>query len=92
MKIELITNYAITGSINRHIVRIEATYFSVDIQKNTLYIYQKNRGYILIDLNKVFKIDIFNRGYINHIEINDGKILEILPQDYDVKELIKKEV
>ena len=92
MKIELITNYAITGSINRHIVRIEATYFSVDIQKNTLYIYQKNRGYILIYLNRVFEIDVFNRGYINRIELNEGKILEVLPKDYNVKELIKKKV
>ena len=92
MKLELITNYAITGSINRHIVRTEATYFSVDIQKNTLYIYKKNGGYILIELNKVFEIDVFNRGYINRIELNEGKILEVLPKDYNVKELIKKKV
>ena len=92
MKLELITNYSITGSINRHIVRTEATYFSVDIQKNTLYIYKKNGGYILIELNKVFEIDVFNRGYINRIELNEGKILEVLPKDYNVKELIKKKV
>ena len=90
MKIELITNYAIKGSINRHIVSINATYFSVNIQKGTIYIYRKNKGYILIDLNKIFEIDIYNRGYINRIEINDGKIIEVLPKEYDVSILIKK--
>lgn len=90
MKLELITNYAIKGSINRHVVNIDATYFSVDIQKETLYLYRKNKGYILIDLNKIFEIDVYNRGYINRIEVNDGKIIEILPKEHDVNILIKK--
>ena len=90
MKLKLITNYSIKGSIDRHIVNIDATYFSVDIQKKTLYVYRKNKGYILIDLNKIFEIDVYDRGYINRIEVNDGKIIEILPKEHDVRNLIKK--
>lgn len=90
MRLELITNYAIKGSIDRHVVSINATYFSVDIQKKTIYIYRKNKGYTLIDLDKIFEIDIYNRGYVNRIEINDGKIIEILPKEYNVSDLIKK--
>lgn len=90
MKLELITNYVIEGSIDRHVVSVDATYFSVDIQKGTLYLYRKNKGYILIDLNKIFEVDVYNRGYINRIEVNDGKIIEILPKEYDVSVLIKK--
>lgn len=90
MKLKLITNYAIKGSINRHVVNIDATYFSVDVQKGTIYVYKKNKGYILIDLSKIFEIDVYNRGYINRIEVNDGKIIEILPKEHDVSILIKK--
>lgn len=86
MKLTLYTNFAIEGSINRHTVELQATYFSIN--KNELYIYRQNKGFYRLDVNKIYQISIPSRGYFNYITINDGKVVDVLPRETTKKEIL----
>lgn len=86
MKLIIYTNYGIKGSINRHTVELEVTYFSVD--KNELYIYRQNKGFYRLDINKIYQFSIPSRGYYNYITLNEGKIIDVLSKETTKKELL----
>jgi len=87
MKLIIYTNYGIRGSINRHAIEVEATYFSVD--KNELYIYKQNKGFYRLDINKIYQISTPSRGYYNYITLNEGKIIDVLSEETTKKELLE---
>lgn len=87
MKLILYANFGIEGSINRHKVELQVTYFSLD--KNELYIYKQNKGFYRLDTNKIYRISIPVRGYYNYITLNDGKFIDILSEKTTKKELLE---
>lgn len=87
MKLILYTNFGIEGSINRHTVELQVTYFSVD--KNELYIYKQNKGFYRLDINKIYRISIPARGFFNYITLNDGKFVDVLAKETAKKEILE---
>ena len=87
MKLIIYTNYGIQGSIKRHTVEVEATYFSVN--KNELYIYKQNKGFYRLDINKIYQFSILSRGYYNYITLSEGEFVDILSVETTKKELLE---
>lgn len=88
------TNYFIEHSIERHFIDLRYTYFSIDVNKKWLYIFLKSHGYNSLDLTKCHEI-IIGGNYQNHITLNDGKCIDILPKETsksDLLNLLKKAV
>lgn len=86
MNIKLVTNYIVEESILRHTIDFKCTYFNIDSEK--IYIYRKGIGFLSIDKNKIFELDIISNGYKSYIEFNAGKVIDILPKSITKKELL----
>ena len=88
MRLKLYTNYAIKGTCRRHVLELSVTYYHINIDRNELYVYIKNKGYHTFDTSKIYDMSTRANGYMNHITFNEGRFCDILPQKTTKKDLL----
>lgn len=90
MELIVYTNYMKDDTGYLHVVKIPMNYFSYYHRTNELFVYEEEKGFTKLNVDKIRQIGVRGEGgYCNSIFFNKEKEVEHLPKDMPQEEVLK---